>query len=106
MGNIYLSSNLKYLRKIKNITQKEVAKVCGKTDVAVLYWEKGKREPNAVDLGKLANFFNVSVSDLIFKDLRFDNRKDEIKQLYERYNHLLTPEDKDMIKYIIEKRKK
>lgn len=104
MQDIFLGSNIKHLRIKKKITQKQIADYLGKTDGAISFWESGSREPSAVDLGKLANLFNVSVSDLLLKDLRFEDENDEIKKLYEAYNHLLTPEDKDMIKYIIEKR--
>ena len=105
-NKIYLSTNLKYLRTQKGITLKQVAKLIGKSDVAILYWENGSREPNAVDLGKLSTLYNVSPSDLIFKDLRFEKSSDEIDKLYNANKHLLTDEDKDMIKFIIEKRKK
>ena len=105
-NKIYLSTNLKYLRTQKGITLKQVAKLIGKSDVAILYWENGSREPNAVDLGKLSTLYNVSPSDLIFKDLRFEKTSDEIDKLYNANKHLLTDEDKEMIKFIIEKRRK
>lgn len=105
-NKIYLSSNLKYLRNQKGITLKQVAKLIGKSDVAILYWENGSREPNAVDLGKLSNLYNVSPSDLIFKDLRFEKTSDEIEKLFNANKHLLTQDDKDTIKFIIDKRVK
>lgn len=105
-NKIYLSTNLKFLRTQKGITLKQVAKLIGKSDVAILYWENGSREPNAVDLGKLSTLYNVSPSDLIFKDLRFEKSSDEIDKLYNANKHLLTDEDKEMIKFIIEKRSK
>lgn len=70
---IYLPSNIKHLRTQKNITQKQIADFCNKTDVAISYWENGSREPNAIDLSRLSSLFNVSVNDLLLKDLRFDN---------------------------------
>lgn len=69
----YISTNLKYLRNSNNKSLNDVANICDKTDVAVHYWENGSREPNAVDIAKLSNYFNVSVDDLLLKDLRFDN---------------------------------
>ena len=69
----YISSNIKYLRVTNGITQKQVGKVCNKGDTAVQNWEKGIREPNAVDLANIANYFNVSIDDLIKKDLRFND---------------------------------
>lgn len=73
IGDIYLASNIKHLRNEKNITQKQIADFCQKSDVAVSYWENGSREPNALDISKLSTLFDVSVNDLLLKDLRFDN---------------------------------
>lgn len=69
----YISSNLKFLRNKNGKSLNDVANICDKTDVAVHYWENGTREPNAVDIAKLSNFFNITVDDLLLKDLRFEN---------------------------------
>ena len=69
----YISSNLKYLRNINGKSLNDIASICDKTDVAIHYWENGTREPNAVDIAKLSNFFNITVDDLLLKDLRFEN---------------------------------
>lgn len=104
MQEIFLGSNIKHLRIKKKITQKQIADYLGKTDGAISFWESGSREPSALDLGKLSVLFQVPVSDLLLKDLRFENEEDELKELYETNKHLLTDEDKDMIRYVIEKR--
>lgn len=78
-NNIYISTNLQYLRKEKNKTQKDIGDICGKTDTAISNWEKGIREPDATDLGILANYFNTTVDDIMFKDLRFNNEKENSK---------------------------
>lgn len=69
----FISTNIKHLRVTKGITQEQLAKVCGKGYTAIGNWEKGIREPNAVDLANIANFFNISIDDLIKKDLRFND---------------------------------
>lgn len=71
--DIYLSSNIRFLRVQQGKTQDDVAKVCNKTNTAVSNWEKGIREPDSVDLANIAMLFDVSVDDLMLKDLRFDN---------------------------------
>lgn len=75
----FLASNIKYLRTLNHKTQQDVAKYCEKTNTAISNWEKGIREPDAVDLAKLSNYFNVSVDDLLLKDLRFE--KVELNEL-------------------------
>lgn len=105
-NNNYLASNIKTLRKRKNITQKQIADFCYKSDVAVSYWESGSREPNSVDLGKLSVLFDIPVDDLLFKDLRKENLKDETEVLFSKYKDILTDDDKETIRFLIEKRKK
>ena len=72
-NEIFLSSNIKYLRMSNKKTQKDIGDLCGKTDTAVSNWEKGIREPDTIDLANIANYFNVSIDELMLKDLRFDN---------------------------------
>lgn len=67
---LYLSTNIKYLRTINKKTQEELAYVCGKKNTAVSNWEKGIRQPDAIDLAIISNFFNISIDDLMLKDLR------------------------------------
>jgi len=72
---IFLASNLKHLRILNGKTQEDVGEICNKTNTAVSNWEKGIREPDAVDLSALSNYFKISIDDLMLKDLRFDNGK-------------------------------
>lgn len=71
----YISTNIKHLRASRGITQEQLSKVCNKGYTAIGNWEAGIREPNAVDLANLANYFNVSIDDLIKKDLRLNDNK-------------------------------
>lgn len=105
-NKIFLSSNLKFLRNQKKFTLKQVAKMIGKTDVAILYWENGSREPSVIDLSKLSSLYNIPPADLLFKDLRIEKIIDEFDSYYNANKHILTDDDKEMIKFIIEKRRK
>lgn len=67
---LYLATNIKYLRTINKKTQEELAKVCDKKNTAISNWEKGIREPDAMDLANISIFFNISIDDLVLKDLR------------------------------------
>ena len=109
MGNdkLFLASNIKYLRRFNGYTQEEIGDVCNKKNTAVSNWEKGIREPDATDLSALSNFFNVSVDDLMLKDLRKERTaKDELEILFSRNKDILTDDDKAMLKFIVEKRKR
>lgn len=107
-NKLFLASNIKYLRSLKGKNQEEIGKLCGKANTAVSNWEKGIREPDAVDLSILSNYFNVSVDDLMLKDLRLDGSKtfDELELLFSKSKDILTEDDKDMIRFVIEKRKR
>lgn len=77
-SKLYIATNIKYLRTINKKTQEELAKVCNKKNTAISNWEKGIREPDAIDLIMISNFFNISIDDLMLKDLRTgDVKKNE-----------------------------
>lgn len=83
---------LKIFRKERGLTQTQVADAVGLGRQAYAYYEKGEREPSTETLCKLADFFGVSVDELLgrtpqlFDDARVD--RPEIMELYE----LMTPQ--------------
>ena len=60
-----LANRIKRSRKILGITQGELGKRVGVSDVTILRWERGERVPNASFLPKLAKELNVSVEYLM-----------------------------------------
>lgn len=56
---------LRNLRETENLKQSELAKKLGVTQRKVSYWETEKIEPSLADLWKIADFFNISVDELI-----------------------------------------
>lgn len=63
---------LKTLRREKGMTQAEMAKLLGVSQVTFLKYEKGSVEPNQESLKKLADYFHVSTDYLLGKsDLRY-----------------------------------
>ena len=53
------------LRKEKNLTQEQIAKKINTAPNTYANYEKGKTEPNIETLIKLADYFHVSVDELI-----------------------------------------
>lgn len=103
----YFSENLKFLRSQRRMTQEDLAKKMDKDYSTIGKWELGQRNPIMADILKLADIFNVSVQDLVEKDLRIKNeKKDELDILFDKHKDILTDDDKEYIKFIIEKRKK
>lgn len=67
---MYFSSNLLFLRKRQKLTQGEIADYLGLTQRLVAFYERGDREPTLECLIGLAKFYEVSIDDLLLKDLR------------------------------------
>lgn len=102
----YISTNLKYLRNLKGKSLNDVANICDKTDVAVHYWENGTREPSAVDIAKLSNYFDISVDDLLNKDLRIKENyitQAKLDVLYSKTKDILSDDDRATIEFIMNK---
>lgn len=54
------------LRKQKNVTQAELAKILGIAQGAVANWETGLRTPRLAVAKKVAEFFEVRVDEIVF----------------------------------------
>lgn len=60
-----LNENIANLRKEKNITQEELATAIGVTNQSVSKWESGQCCPDIALLPALADFFEVSIDELM-----------------------------------------
>jgi len=65
----YFSLNIEYLRKTRGLTQAQLADNVDITPTAISAWENKKSYPSALTLLKLSNKFDVSLDDLLKKDL-------------------------------------
>lgn len=66
----YFASNLKLLRQKYKMEQIDLANRLGrKSSSSVSEWEKGKYTPKACVLNDIAKIFNISLSELMTKDL-------------------------------------
>ena len=53
------------LRKEKNISQAKLAKALGVSFSVVCYWETDRSEPTAVNIVKIAKYFNTTSDYLL-----------------------------------------
>lgn len=67
---MYLNTNLSFLRESRALTQLEIAEGVGLSQKVVSAYERGVREPSLKNLIKIAEYFSVSIDDLLLKDLR------------------------------------
>lgn len=69
MDKNFIGLNIKHLRKSKKMNQSDVAKLVGKSTQIVSKYEKGEVEPSLKVIYTIADFFEVSVGDLLTIDL-------------------------------------
>ncbi len=66
----FFQSNLKILRKAKNLKQREVAESVGIKVCSYQAYEEGRANPRFEGLAKIADFFEVTTNDLVLTDLK------------------------------------
>ena len=59
------SENLKVLRQQNNKSQNDIAKLCKTTTATVSRWENGVNEPDIYTLILLADYFEITVDELV-----------------------------------------
>lgn len=78
------AQNLKALRKAKKVTQQELSEVLGYGYTAVANYESGRNEPSLQDLIRIADFFDVSLDNLLCRAYP----SEEKRKLYASFDRL------------------
>lgn len=84
------SENLKTVRKIKGISQEELAVRLNVVRQTVSKWEKGLSVPDADILIKIADVFEISVSELLGAKLENETDKNNVAEQLSRINEQLA----------------
>ncbi len=87
--------NLKFLRRKNNISQKKLANEIGVAQSSINYWEKGERTPSFEGVRKIANFFNVSLQDLLDEDYCARKIREEEKIIEMRHEEAVIEATKE-----------
>ena len=99
--------NLAYLRKQRNMTQAELAKKICVDQTTIGRWEDGNREPTVGNVANISDVFNISIPDLLNKDLSLENNLlSDNEILFSKNKDILTESDWSIINAIVEQRKK
>jgi len=100
--------NLSYLRKQKGMTQAELANKINVDQTTIGRWEDGNREPTVGNVANISDVFNVSIPDLLNKDLTINDNQELNQQeiLFNKHKDLLSESDWAIINTIIEQKKK
>lgn len=104
----YFNKNLKFIRQQMNISQQELADKLNLDRSTISRWENNDMDASIENAIQVANVLNISIADLTGKDLTKENNNtfDELEILFNKNKDILTEDDKEMIKFMIEKRKK
>ena len=87
---IMLGNNIKNLRKQKGFTQEELAIRLNVVRQTVSKWEKGYSVPDADILEKISDVFEVTVGDLLGKEVYENRNADDITIQLSRINEQLA----------------
>lgn len=70
MKNIYIDKNIKYLRKSRGLTSHDLSEYFEVSRSAISHVETGKNRPSFDFFIGLANFFSVSLDDLVYRNMQ------------------------------------
>lgn len=101
MTRNYFAGNIKHLRKVHRLTQKQLADLLGKTANAISNWEQGIRKPVVGDIINVCNYFHVDIMDLMETDLSIPESNDPVSLLekYINQNHFTDTEIEELTNY-------
>lgn len=103
----FFSKNLKFLRTTRKISQQQLADKLEIDRSTISRWESDDIDPTVSNVIAIANLLGVPVADLVGIDIQNDGLYiDELEELFIQNKHLLTDDDRDTIRFIIEKRAK
>lgn len=65
----FFPKNLKYLREKKNLSQNKLGELTGVNQTSIARWENEEVSPSIDNVIEVAKVFNLSLADLLGKDL-------------------------------------
>ena len=71
------SEKLVQLRHNKNVSRKTIAQILEMTEVAYGCYERGERMPNIDKLCKLADYFEISIDELLCRNVELQKAKEK-----------------------------
>ena len=98
MDQIKVGAFLKDLRNEKGITQEQLAEKLGVSGRTISRWETGKNMPDISLLVEIAEFFDVSIPEIIKGERKSENMKNETKEVAETMSDYAKAEKEQLIK--------
>lgn len=100
MDQIKIGTFLKLLRKVKNLTQEQLAEQLGVSNRTVSRWENGNNMPDISLLSEIAEFYDVSIPELIYGERKSENMREEAKEVAETMSDYAKAEKETLVKSI------
>lgn len=95
-----IGSFLKELRKEKGITQEEFAEKLNVSGRSVSRWETGSNMPDISLLIEIAEFFDVSIPEIINGERKSESMNEEVKEVADKLSDYANAEKEKLIKNI------
>ena len=100
MDQIKIGTFLKLLRKEKNLTQEQLAEQLGVSNRTVSRWENGNNMPDISLLSEIAEFYDVSIPELIYGERKSENMREAAKEVAETMSDYAKAEKETLVKSI------
>lgn len=100
MDQVRIGAFLKKLRKEKNLTQEQFAEHLGVSNRTVSRWETGSNMPDISLLVEIADFYEVSIPELINGERKSENMNNEVKEVANTMADYATAEKEDILKRV------
>ena len=100
MDQIKVGSFLKDLRREKGITQEQLAEELGVSGRTISRWETGNNMPDIGLLVEIAEYFDVSIPEIIKGERKSEDMKEETKEVAETMSDYARAEKEQLLKSI------
>ena len=91
---------LKDLRREKGITQEQLAEELGVSGRTISRWENGNNMPDISLLVEIADYFDVSIPEIIKGERKSEEMKEESKEVAETMSYYAKAEKEQLVKSI------
>lgn len=95
-----IGSFLKELRKEQGITQEHLAEKLNVSGRTISRWETGSNMPDISLLVEIAEYFDVSIPEIINGERKSENMNEEVKEVAEKLSDYADAEKENIIKNI------
>ncbi len=100
MNQIKIGKFLKGLRKEKGITQEQLAEILGISNRTISRWETGNNMPDISLLVEIAEYFDVSILEIINGERNKEKMNEEIKEVAESLSDYANTEKEKIMREI------